>query len=418
MLTRVTHAQAVMLEKHADSFRSRSAAPRRDGMSAGPEAAFTYHEAASSTMLHAMLHASQTEKRIREEGGWRLRMGHVLEGHHVQLAALFLVLIDVVCVVAEIMLGSVAACELEAEPGVVVPEGVKAVPSHSVERWELALHWTSLAIVILLLLQQAALLVAYGVAHLKKIFNVLDICVLLVALGLELGLHGNDAPGIIVLLLFWRVVRVIHGFLATAETTEHERSVLLHALAAERRAHTLDISRINAFARVQAFRRAARVTSRWYARRKGWPVGRARVAARAAGRLALAYDPAIPATFERRREALRLRRRAAAATASVPAPVQILAPAPANVELPAAAAGSSSVTAASPQAAASGSVDQIDPVDQIVVQLLPAAGPGHAPAAASEAGTGTGAGAAAGHAGDRGRRPSPAPTAVTSVAWS
>lgn len=314
------------------------------------------------------------------------------------------------------MLGSVAACELEAEPGVVIPDGVKAVPSHSVERWELALHWTSLAIVIVLLLQQLALLIAYGLAHLKKIFNVLDICVLLVALGLELGLHGNDAPGVIVVLLFWRVVRVIHGGLATAETTEHERSVLLHALAAERRAHTLAISRISAFARVQAFRRAATVVSRWYARRKGWPVGRARVAARAAGRLALSYDPAIPATFERRREALRLRRlqpqpgRAAATAATVSAAAS------SNV---AAAAGGASSTR--PLAAASGA-PFIDAVDQVVLQLLPAGGvaagagtaAGHAPAVTA------GAAGAEGHAPacDRSRRPSPAPTSVTAVAWS
>lgn len=352
MLTRVTHAQAVMLERHTDSLRRRSLLPRSE---------VAYHEAASSTMLHAMLHATNTEKRIQVEGGWRLRMGHFLEGHHVQLVALFLVLIDVVCVVAEIMLGSVAGCQLEAEPGVIIPDGVSAVPAHRVEKWELALHWTSLAIVIVLLLQQVALLIAYGFAHLKKLFNILDICVLLVALGLELGLHGNDAPGIIVLLLFWRVVRVIHGFLATAETTEHERAVLLHALAAERRAHALDVSRINAFSRVQSYRRAARMISRWYARRKGWPVGRARVAARASGHLALAYDPAVPASFERRRETLRRLRLRAVASAG--------AGAPATASTGTAVLGAPTA----PEAAAVSSAPPPAPArpEQVVVRLLP-----------------------------------------------
>jgi hypothetical protein len=165
MLTRVTQAQSIVLERHARSAAAAAAgAPgaAATAASAGAAAAAPYHEAASTAMLHAMLHASHAEARIREEGSWRLRMGHAIEGHHVQLVALLLVIVDVVCAVAEIMLASVAGCELEAKPGVVVPDGVKAVPAHRVHTWETALHWISISIVCVLLLQQAVLLVAYG----------------------------------------------------------------------------------------------------------------------------------------------------------------------------------------------------------------------------------------------------------------
>jgi hypothetical protein len=277
MLTRVTHAQSQVLKKHT-------------GVNS---------EAASTAVLQGLLLSNNLERRIREEG-WRLRMGHILEGHRVQLFLLLLIVVDVICVCCEIMLGSVAGCRMEAEGG-ALPDGVKAAPVDRVEHWEAGLHWTSIAIVIALLAQQALLFLSYGLVHFTKLFNCLDLVVLVVALGLELGLHGDDAPGIIVVVLGWRVVRVAHGFLATAETTEHERHVLLHALAREQRMHRVDISVEGAFMRLQTFRLSARRIQRWYCRRKGLPTGIARTAMRASGRLPPCYDPAIPATFRRQR---------------------------------------------------------------------------------------------------------------------
>jgi len=276
MLTRVTHAQSQVLKKDT-------------GVSC---------EAASMAVLQGLMLSNNLERRIREEG-WRLRMGHVLEGHRVQLFVLLLIVVDVICVCCEIMLGSVAGCRVEAEGG-ALPDGVKAVPLDRVEHWEAGLHWTSIAIVIALLTQQALLFLSYGLVHFTKLFNCLDLVILVVALGLELGLHGDDAPGIIVVVLGWRVVRVVHGFLATAETTEHERHILLHALAKEQRQHRVDVSVEGAFTRLQTFRLSARRIQRWYCRRKGWPIGTARAAMRASGRLSPCYDPAIPATFRQR----------------------------------------------------------------------------------------------------------------------
>jgi hypothetical protein len=126
-------------------------------------------------------------------------------------------------------------------------------------RWGEGLSWASRSILFILLLHLLALMVAFGGAFWRKWAYVVDLVIVCVALGLEMAhlhmelleeqRHGGgashladpakaaDADGIpaalagdggalIVVLLCWRVVRIIHGFAVTgaAHTDEQELS--------------------------------------------------------------------------------------------------------------------------------------------------------------------------------------------------
>jgi hypothetical protein len=141
----------------------------------------------------------------------RQKLGHALESHPAHLSVLILISLDVLAVVAEVMLAHVAAR----------PDPTDEAGIHRVHTWESALGWISFGILILLLAQQLLLLVAFGLAYFTKLWYVLDLIVLVVAIVLEIAL-GDVEGGLLALALSWRIVRIVHGLLATAETEAHD----------------------------------------------------------------------------------------------------------------------------------------------------------------------------------------------------
>jgi hypothetical protein len=191
----------------------------------------------------------------------------------VQLAILALLIVDVACVVGEIIISLVCAPEvaaLQAEvaklteelaaashnssgavhhrllqaPGVAsmgaralrglseaaAGHGTVAVHEeslmHSVEH---GLHIASLTILVIFAVQLLGLLVAFGVRDfVRHCFYLVDSVIVVTALVLE---SLSEPTGeLIVLLLFWRVLRVLHGVMASelvaVERVEHVRNRL------------------------------------------------------------------------------------------------------------------------------------------------------------------------------------------------
>lgn len=159
---------------------------------------------------------SRSERRLLETqlaGNWRLRLGHALESHLAHAAALCLVFVDVCAVLCEVML--TAVCPLAGGD------------SEGPAIWVKALGWVSKSVLLVLLAQQLVLFGCFGFAYLRKLPYVVDLAVCCVAVGLEFGAlareaHGKEegnsaASSLVIVLLTWRVVRIVHGFAVTAQ---------------------------------------------------------------------------------------------------------------------------------------------------------------------------------------------------------
>lgn len=196
-------------------------------------------------------------------GHARLRLGHALESHTAHLAIILLVMLDLTAVFGEVMLTSVCgvkrhgsasghserrlAVNAPAAAGdVPVWPGVQSLTSPAVvytlharpprllatltpeeeareariEGWEKGLHWFSISILCLLLAYQVALLYCFGWRYFTKVWYILDVLVLVISLVLELTLP-TDEVGFLSVLLVWRVIRIVHGFLLTEQEANH-----------------------------------------------------------------------------------------------------------------------------------------------------------------------------------------------------
>ena len=169
---------------------------------------------------------------------WRDRLGHLCEHHYTHATILLLIFLDVGAVLCEVMLRNVCPA-----PPSGTPDAAR------LHHWGEGLSWSSRSILFVLLAHQLLLMLAFGCQFFKKAAYVLDLVIVCVALGLEMahlalelaeaaahgaGGHGNDdghghshdAPAateglmgdggtLIIVLLCWRVVRIVHGFAVT-----------------------------------------------------------------------------------------------------------------------------------------------------------------------------------------------------------
>ena len=147
----------------------------------------------------------------RREPCSRARVARALDSHTVHLIILLVIVVDVALLLCEILLSNVCPA---------APAG-DAAAAATLAGWELGLSWASRALVIALLLHQAALCAAEGpCAYVRQPLHVADAAILVAALVLELVLAAGDEAGLIAVLLGWRLLRVLHGLAATLEA-EH-----------------------------------------------------------------------------------------------------------------------------------------------------------------------------------------------------
>jgi hypothetical protein len=157
---------------------------------------------------------------------WRTRLGHALESHRAHMVVIALVVLDLIAVFGEVMLTNV--CGIEREKAEARVAGESDADAHSallreerIHAWEGGLHKFSIALVVVLLVYVAGLLLAFGTRFFGKVWYVLDAVVLIVTLVLEFSLT-NDSSGFLPAILSWRVLRILHGFFVTEESSTSE----------------------------------------------------------------------------------------------------------------------------------------------------------------------------------------------------
>jgi hypothetical protein len=167
------------------------------------------------------------------ESSWRRKLGTTLENHYVHLLVLILVIVDVVCVFGELLLHFTEEEEqLEAAEhstgGHSTGEQAEGHHATKAEHAEHALHIVSLSILSVLAAQQVLLIVAFGRKFFLHAFYVLDLVVVATALALE-TIDINEG-GFVVAVMGWRILRLVHGLVVSAELEHHEVEALQHRL--------------------------------------------------------------------------------------------------------------------------------------------------------------------------------------------
>jgi hypothetical protein len=168
---------------------------------------------------------------------WRVRLGHMLESHRAHMIVMGLVVLDLIAVFGEVMLTNVCGVEREkAEARIADDASAEAHDAlrreERIHAWEGGLHKLSIAIVVALLAYVAGLLIAFGPKFFGKVWYVLDAVVLIVTLILEYTL-SDDSSGFLPAILSWRLLRIMHGFFVTEESSTTEVLALrkrLHAV--------------------------------------------------------------------------------------------------------------------------------------------------------------------------------------------
>jgi len=199
----------------------------------------------SSSSTHLTKHERHALKSKLEES-WRLKLGTSMEHHYAHAIVLVLVFIDVACVLCELMLRDVCPAP---------PSGSQN--ARTLRSWEEGLSWTSRSILFILLIHQLLLIYGFGLHYFKKLAYLIDLGIVGVAIALEMAqlalelknggahrrlgpitdddahedhheLEGEDIGRLVVVLLVWRILRIIHGFVLTNATIadeDHEKEL-------------------------------------------------------------------------------------------------------------------------------------------------------------------------------------------------
>ena len=114
----------------------------------------------------------------------------------------------------------------------------------AVEEAERALSWTSVAILGIFALEQAARLAVFGPRYFLHLWHALDAVVIVSSLVLECVLRGVAQETVSLLIVFrlWRLVRVMHG-VAEAVAADAETELGRHHGAEQRLERQLEEER-------------------------------------------------------------------------------------------------------------------------------------------------------------------------------
>lgn len=173
---------------------------------------------------------------------WALKIGAFIESNRVQIFIMVLFLIDIAIVLTELILETeiareqAAQCRSDARTVANKTTCVNGQPVfpelheeskklHQMELAERILHWISVSLLCVFLLELLLLIFVFGKFFLKHVLYVVDFCIVSASLGLELGLKTaqyQDAAAVIIFLRLWRLVRAGHGILALAQERHEE----------------------------------------------------------------------------------------------------------------------------------------------------------------------------------------------------
>ncbi|XP_065640260.1 voltage-gated hydrogen channel 1 isoform X1 [Hydra vulgaris] len=149
----------------------------------------------------------------------RKKLGFVIHHHNFQIIICLLVLLDIAIVVTEIML-----------------ESVNNNDNHKVEKAEKILHYVSLSILTLFMLELVIKIFAMGIEFFKQKFEIFDGLVITISFFLDIFLSSGGLKfGVefLIILRLWRITRVISGIISSIKKTAAEKE---RKLAAEKEA--------------------------------------------------------------------------------------------------------------------------------------------------------------------------------------
>eukprot|EP00127_Corallochytrium_limacisporum_P002202 Clim_evm96s108 gene=Clim_evmTU96s108 len=144
---------------------------------------------------------ADTRLHLLDKNQWhkyRYELGCFLEDMPFQLFIVVLLIMDIVVIISEAIVH--VNCE---------------EPEDKIEEVEDRLFYISISILLFIELEQILLMICFGRDYFKHFWYVLDFVVVTVALILELFVAR--AAGVVIVVMLWRVVRVLHGFAAAIE---------------------------------------------------------------------------------------------------------------------------------------------------------------------------------------------------------
>ncbi|BBN03902.1 voltage-gated hydrogen channel 1 [Marchantia polymorpha subsp. ruderalis] len=177
----------------------------------------TIHQLYNASRKSTLQPVSDLQTRDIQEARiqWRVRLGKVLESTHFHVLIVFLLTVDLVVTVVDIV-KTIHSKDADFRTCTKLLEDCQCHDHlEHASHWHFLL-WVSVGILSFLALNVVGLMVAFGMSFFRHIGYVLDAVVVGLSLGLEIGLN-SDTPGLLVLLTLWRIVRVAHGIFEVAD---------------------------------------------------------------------------------------------------------------------------------------------------------------------------------------------------------
>jgi hypothetical protein len=159
-----------------------------------------------STLFGAPLYVQM--ERDKTVPDWRVSLARFADGTQAQVVCLALIVLDVVCVGSELLL-VYTKCD---------------APTARWTNTEHKLHKASVSVLLFFGLQIVLCMIAYGKRFFHDFFQMFDAFIIFFSLFMELVLHVKEG-GLFVLLLSWRVVRIVHGLLTSAKLGKENTNV-------------------------------------------------------------------------------------------------------------------------------------------------------------------------------------------------
>jgi len=179
----------------------------------------------------------------KKHGGWRQKLGHMLESKPEQIVIFSLIVLDLLVICAQLFVIEPRqnACKT---PTVDVVENMYGSTSHSSSSHHESSHeehvleiaaevldYISLSILCVLGLEVVLLLIAFDIDFFKQPLYILDALVIGASLFIELQQKSTagSAGSLLIFFRLWRIVRIVHGVAMSVQEKNEDQIKMLEA---------------------------------------------------------------------------------------------------------------------------------------------------------------------------------------------
>lgn len=155
-------------------------------------------------------------------------LGDILESKKAHITIIALVILDLVCILIEITISLIQ--QVDCKDGT----STKSAPFEGSEKHESpthiaeeVMHWISVTILIIFAIENLLKLMAFGLKYFTKhLMHLFDCFIVIASLALTISLHGvaGELVGLLVLLRFWRIIRLMDS-IVLALAWKHEEGI-------------------------------------------------------------------------------------------------------------------------------------------------------------------------------------------------